>query len=380
MARETKKDYEKEARRIIGELSVTGMLFAEVSDILLDEYNKLPPLIQNQLIPTLRRTGGDNQAILEDGIIADVEKDEERKKYLRERLFSNDADLLNCMMYWGASHIIEKMQAEAVKHTHPNRYGVKFDMFHAIQHNSIYFPNDVELLHRHGYEFDRVMTLNGKQVDFTQYNLNTLKEENDSFEKNVNGLYSELQRVLPQYNALIEQYQKLEQEKQTASATRQRTIDREMERINKNYVKLMEKATTYWTDADIDSRDFISCRQRLLKAVELRCISPKNIQKIQNANIDGEVQRLQNNYAFFAEMKKLFQPATASNSEQQQHIANAKPITEIESSNNTLAKAANNEPIDKTNIPAVQKQQLGTIVNPENDDLVMNQTQQATNS
>jgi hypothetical protein len=72
--------------------------------------------------------------------------------------------------------------------------------------------------------------------------------------------------------------------------------------------------------------------------------------------------------------------SVSTNSPEKQHIAYAKPIEDMTSQNNTLAKASNNEPKDKSNIQTVQKQQLGASVKPENEDLVMNQTQQATNS
>ena len=378
MATNKKNMTDAELRQhLIGGFSITGMAFAEVADILNKEGQKLPPAIFNKVRPVIYEWSQGIISREDEYIIADVENNEPEKKRLREQQFLSDMNVVDTLIYYGASHIVEKMQAEAVKHTLPNSAGQKFNMFHAVQHDAIYYPNDVELLHRQGFNFDREQVINGKPVDFTQYNIDTLDTENASFEKNVDNLIKTFQKVNTQRNALIEQYQKLEQEKQTASARRQRAINREIEQINQEYQKVMQPITHYRVNAEADMQDFISCRQRLLKAVELNCVSPENIQKIQNVDMDSKVQRLQTNYIFFKRATDLLDGVSANNPEQQ-HIANAKPFTDLEAQNNTLANAANNEPVDKKNIQAVQKQQLGATINLENEDLVMHQTQQAT--
>ena len=365
-------------QNVLAGLSVTGLMLAEVQQILLDESKKLNPVIFNKIAPLIqeeRKTWNNN---LEDYIIAYVEKNEPEMQRLREKQFISDTNVLNTLMYNGASHIIEKMQDEAIKHTQPNKAGRKFNMFHAVHHNAIYYPNDIELLYKNGYNFDRTQWIGDKEVDFTQYNLDTIHEENNSFATNVNGLYEELERVLPERNRLIEQYQKLEEEREKASNNRKKSIEREMEELDTKYQTIMDGVNDYRLNAEIDLQDVISCRQRLLNAVELNCVSPENIQKIKDSPMDFHVKRLQINYNRFNQVKNLLDGVSANSTEQQQHLASAKPFTDLESQNSTLANASNNEPIDKTNIQAVQKQQLGTTVNLENEDLAIHQTQQAT--
>ena len=371
MAKNSSEMTNEEVRQyILGGLSLTGMGFSEVVDILNLEGRNLPKIIFNNVRPTIYEWSQNISTRQEEYIIAEVEKNEPEKKRLREQQFLSDMNVVNTLMYYGASHIIEKMQAEAVKHTRPNRAGRKFNMFHAVNHNAIYYPNDVELLHKQGFNFDREYINNGKKVDFTQYNIDTLDAENDSFSNNVTNLIKTFQQANTQRNILIEQYQKLEQQKQTDSKNKEYEINQ----LNSKYQKIMQPITHYRVNAEADMQDFISCRQRLLKAVELNCVSPENIQKIQNVDMDSKVQRLQSNYIRFKRATNLLDNIAPNNPEQQ-HIAYAKPFIDIEAPNNTLAEASNNEPIDKTKM---QKAQLGFTVNPENDDLTINQTQQAT--
>ena len=373
----TKQMTNEEIRQhILGGLSITGMSFAEVVDVLNNEGKNLPSAIINKVRPAVYEWSQNISKREESYIIADVEQNEPEKKRLREQQFLSDMNVVNTLMYQGASHIIEKMQKEAVIHTRPNKAGRKFNMFHAIQHDSIYYPNDIELLYRQGFNFDRLNIINGKKVDFTQYNIDMLDKGNNAFENNVTNLIKTFQQSNTKRNTLIEQYQKLEQAKQTDSANHQ-TIDRAIEQINQEYQKVMQPIAHYRVNAEADMQDFISCRQRLLKAVELNCVSPENIQKIQNVDMDSKVQRLQSNYIRFKQTTNLLDSIT-SNHPEQQHIAYAKPFMDLETQNNTLASASNNEPTDKTSIQAVQKQQLGTTVNPENEDLALNQAQQAT--
>ena len=372
----TKQMTNEEIRQhILCGLSITGMSFAEVVDVLNNEGKNLPSAIINKVRPAVYEWSQNISKREESYIIADVEQNEPEKKRLREQQFLSDMNVVNTLMYQGASHIIEKMQTEAVKHTRPNKAGRKFNMFHAIQHDAIYYPNDVELLHRQSFNFDRKQVINGKQVDFTQYNIDTLDTENALFENNVTNLIKTFQHSNTKRNTLIEQYQKLEQAKQTDSANHQ-TIDRAIEQINQEYQKVMQPIAHYRVNAEADMQDFISCRQRLLKAVELNCVSPENIQKIQNVDMDSKIQRLQSNYIRFKQTTNLLDSITSNHPEQ--HIAYAKSFMDLETQNNTLASASNNESTDKTNVQTVQKQQLGTTVNPENEDLALNQAQQAT--
>ena len=373
----TKQMTNEEIRQhILGGLSITGMSFAEVVDVLNNEGKNLPSAIINKVRPAVYEWSQNISKREESYIIADVEQNEPEKKRLREQQFLSDMNVVNTFMYQGASHIIEKMQTEAVKHTRPNKAGRKFNMFHAIQHDSIYYPNDIELLYKQSFNFDREQVINGEKVNFTQYNIDILDKGNNAFENNVTNLIKTFQQSNTKRNTLIEQYQKLEQAKQTDSANHQ-TIDRAIEQINQEYQKVMQPIAHYRVNAEADMQDFISCRQRLLKAVELNCVSPENIQKIQNVDMDSKVQRLQTNYIRFKQTTNLLDSIT-SNHPEQQHIAYAKPFMDLETPNNTLASASNNEPTDKTNIQTVQKQQLGTTVNPENEDLALNQAQQAT--
>ena len=365
-------------QNILGGLSITGMSFSEITDILSNEENKLPTIIYNKTRPTIREWAQGNVSKLENYVIAEVENNTAEKKNLREQQFLADMNVVNALMYHGASHIVEKMQEEAVKHTKPNKAGRKFNMFHAVNHNAIYYSDDVELLHQQGFNFDREYPINGKKVDFTQYNIDTLDVKNDSFAKNVNNLIETFQDVSPKRNKIIEQYQKLEQEKEMVSDNLRTTIEQQQEQINQEYQKVMQPITHYRVNAETDMQDFITCRQRLLKALELNCVSPENIQKIQNVDFDSKIQRLQSNYIRFKQTTNLLDNVSANNAAQ--HMTNAKPNKEMESQNNTLASASNNEPVDKTNIHPTQKSQLGASINTENEDLAINQTQQATKS
>ena len=61
------------------------------------------------------------------------------KRAIKQEEFTTECLFINNLMRLGCSNVLEKMQAEAEKHTKADKNGRKFNMFSVIRHNSIYY-------------------------------------------------------------------------------------------------------------------------------------------------------------------------------------------------------------------------------------------------
>ncbi len=169
-----------EGDEFLRRLSVTGMIFPTVQELLQEEVKKLP----DQTIPGLKKRVAELPKLYEQYSVAFAEalqaNDEKAQKSIREKLFLEEVDVINLLIWFGHSPIIEKIQCEAEKFTLPNAAGKKFDIFWMVWHERVNCGRDVEILQRHGFDFDRSVLILGQQMDFTQYHLYQLQINRNS--------------------------------------------------------------------------------------------------------------------------------------------------------------------------------------------------------
>ncbi len=292
-------------RSFIQEFSLTGIMFPEVINILVTEVKKMPPNRASSVSKLTLDFNDRYVATARRYLEADRRGDTKSKRAIKQEEFTTECLFINNLMRLGCSNVLEKMQAEAEKHTKADKNGRKFNMFSVIRHNSIYYPSDIALMKSKGYDFNALHTINGQKKDFTTYNLELLNSSAERLEACSKGLYDSIRKVQEERNKMIEEYERLEAEKKKASATRKKAIEREIEELNKKFVELNREVDLYKAKGDVVIEEFIAARQRLLKAVELGVLSPENVAKIERANIPQIVENFQVPYARYMRLKQV---------------------------------------------------------------------------
>ncbi|MBQ8250802.1 MAG: hypothetical protein IJY92_02680 [Alphaproteobacteria bacterium] len=292
------------ANSVVAEFSYFGLAFREVGDVLVSEVQKLPP---NRASAVSKLALDFDDRCVANGkryVAASQKNDTASKKAIRQEEYLLECLFVNNLMRLGCSGMIEKIQAEAQKHTKPGPNGKKPDMFSVIRHNYIYYPSDIALMKKKGYDFNALHTINGKKMDFTTYNLGILTSSAAKLEACNKEMYEAVKAVQEERNALIEKYEKLEAEKKKASASRRKQIDQEIEKLNTEYKRISRQIDLARAKGDVIIEEFIAARQRLLKAVELGVLTPENVAKIEQAHIPQLVDSFQKPYAQFMRLKK----------------------------------------------------------------------------
>ena len=290
-------------RALLQEFTLTGVVFPEVSDILVSDIKKLPPNRASGAAKLTLELNDRYVQLAQKYFAAHQKKDLASKKALRQEEYITECLFINNLMRLGCSSSIEKMQKEGAKHTKADKNGKKFDMFSVIRHNYIYYPDDIALMKSKGYDFNALHTINGKKKDFTAYNLEFLTSAGANLESYTAEMYAAVKEVQTERNAMIEKYEKLEAEKKKASAARKKAIDKEIKVLNEQFSILNEKIDMARIKGDACIEEFIAARQRLLKAVELGVLSPANVAKVKQANIDEIATSFQQKYVKFTRMK-----------------------------------------------------------------------------
>lgn len=352
----------KPDRKMVTDFSITGLGHPEVLDVLVAEVQKLP---------TNRASSAAKLALdFDDRFDSNAKKyveainknDAATIKKVRQEEFTLECLFINNMMKLGCSHIIEKMQSEAQKYTKADKNGKKFDMFSVIRHNYIYYPSDIELMKKKGYDFNALHTINGKKMDFTTYNLELLKSAGQRLQTCTKGMYDSIKLVQDKRNAMIEQFEKLEAEKKKASAARKKAIDAEITELNKKFKTLNQQLDLYRAKGDVVIEEFVAARQRLLKAVELGVLSPANVKKIEQANIPQIAEAFQQPYAQFMRLKQvIYKDAEVSQTKNDKNKSVAKTDSSKAGVNKVLASSTTYSP-DEKDTATVAPLQLGTPV------------------
>lgn len=303
----------------IAEFSYLGLASREIGDVLVSEVKKLPP---NRASAVSKLALDFNERCVSNAkryVAASQKNDTASKKAIRQEEYILECLFVNNLMRLGCSGMIEKIQAEAQKHTKPEPNGKKPDMFSVIRHNYIYYPSDIALMKKKGYNFNALHTINGKKMDFTTYNLGVLTSSAAKLEACNKEMYEAVKAVQEERNALIERYEKLEAEKKKASASRKKQIDKEIEKLNKEYKQISRQIDLARAKGDVVVEEFIAARQRLLKAVELGVLTPENVAKIEQAHIPQMVDLFQKPYAQFMRLKKaIYKEEAGSQTTKQQ--------------------------------------------------------------
>lgn len=318
MAKKTTKKATKTSKnQPLSSFSVTGVAIPAVSDVMVAEIKKLPPNRRSAVAKlvldfneTFQKNGQRYQQAL-------AKKDATSQKKILQDEYVAECLFINNMMRLGCSDIIGKMQAEAQKHTPA---GKKFDMFQVIRHSSIYYPDDVVLMQKKGYDFDAKHTIGGKSVDFTDYNLGLLQSASARLDAHTKAMIDSIKVVQTERNQLIEKYQKLEAEKKKASAERTKTIEQEIKQLETAFKKLNQQVDSHRMQADSLVQEFVAARQRLLKVVTLGCVSNENLSQIKGANIPSLTEDFQASYIKYQRVKgAIYKDASAENNSQTQN-------------------------------------------------------------
>ena len=349
-------------KNIVSDFSLTGIGHSEVLDVLIAEVEKLPT---NRASAAAKLALDFDERYTSNGkryVEAVQKKDAAAQKAIRQEEFTLECLFINNMMKLGCSNIIEKMQAEAQKHTKADKNGKKFDMFSVIRHNYIYYPSDIELMKKKGYDFNALHTINGKKMDFTTYNLELLKSSGQRLAACTKGMYDSIKLVQDKRNAMIDKYEKLEAEKKKASAARKKVIEAEITELNKKFKALNQQLDLYRAKGDVVIEEFVAARQRLLKAVELGVLHPESVKKIEQANIPQIVEEFQAPYAQFMRLKQVIykdDELSQTNAEKQKsgsHVDSSKTGV------NKVLAASTTYSSDEKGEASVTPLQLGTPV------------------
>lgn len=354
-------------RKMITDFSLTGLGHPEVLDVLVAEVQKLPTN-RASAAAKLALDFDDRFDINAQKYVEAVrKKDTAAQKAIRQEEFTLECLFVNNMMKLGCSNIIEKMQSEAQKYTRADKNGKKFDMFSVIRHNYIYYPSDIELMKKKGYDFNALHTINGKKMDFTTYNLELLKSAGQRLQACTKGMYDSVKLVQDKRNAMIEQFEKLEAEKKKASAARKKAIDAEITELNKKFKALNQQLDLYRAKGDVVIEEFVAARQRLLKAVELGVLSPANVKKIEQANIPQIAEEFQQPYAQFMRLKQvIYKDAEVSQTKNDKNKSVAKTDSSKAGVNKVLASSTTYSP-DEKDTATVAPLQLGTPVDAQDN-------------
>lgn len=302
-------------KQTFASFSVTGIAIPQVSDVMVAEVKKLPPNRRSavaQLVLDFNDTFQKNGQLYQQAVSKKdlaTQKKAMQDEYIAECLFINN------MMRLGCSDIIEKMQLEAQKHT---ASGKKFDMFQVIRHSAIYYPDDVVLMQKKGYNFDAKQTIAGKSVDFTTYNLGLLQTASSRLDAHTKGMIDAIRVVQDERNKLIERYQKLEAEKKKATAKRVKAIDQEIKKLDTEFKKLNQQVDLHRAQADSLVQEFVATRQRLLKVVTLGCVGADNLSQIKTANIPSLTEDFQASYIKYQRVKTAIYNDSGSQDAQKQ--------------------------------------------------------------
>ena len=357
MARRTssgrRQPTEAEVDAFVREFNPTGFGTGRILRVFSSELRKLPQSVQEAIQPLYNEYAQASMDIAGRYSVAElVHEDKTEMQRLRDEMYLNDVRLMNGILLNGGMPILLAVEREgAVVH------------WNNIRHDYIFYPNDVEVLHQKGYNFNEPQNIDGQQMDFTAYNLNHIQYCSEQLGESVQGLLQGLNKT----NQLIARHQELEEQREAEkNATRRRQIEAEMERINNEYKATMNALYETQDMANQSVLEFSAARQRLMKALELNCLSSENIQKIQNANVGALLEGVQQNYEVLQRINAYMETTVAENGTRSvPHIATAEAYTTTPTA--TLAGAANNMEMFNQigNIPTAPK--LGSSVNMTED-------------
>ncbi len=331
MSKKLSVEQAQERQALLAGLSVTGISFAQVSTILLQEIKQLPAQTYNAVLGAVQNTGKTGLVCLDEYIKATVEGDVKKMQQVREKQFLSDVKLINALMYNDASHIVAKMQQEAQKHTNPDKNGHHFNMFQAVLPNAVYNPNDIRLLKENGYDFNKTHLIEGKKTDFVEYNLDEMQKNNLAFEKTVKLLSDELRLILPEKQELDMHKERLKAEQKKALQKDKQKIEAELEKIETRSNVITKKARQLQNEALSYSADFVWSYYRLMGAEAENVLSPENVQKIKSADILNQVEQMAQNLEVFTSMTNALSHVDRADKKEEKHT------------NKTLAASANNE-------------------------------------
>lgn len=332
MARRTssgrRQPTEAEVDAFVREFNPTGFGTGRILRVFSSELKKLPQSVQEAIQPLYNEYAQASMDIAGRYSVAElVHEDKAEMQRLRDEMYLNDVRLMNGILLNGGMPILLAVEREgAVVH------------WNNIRHDYIFYPNDVEVLHQKGYNFNEPQNIDGQQMDFTAYNLNHIQYCSEQLGESVQGLLQGLNKT----NQLIVRHRELEEQREAEeNATRRRQIEAEMERINNEYKATMNALYETQDMANQSVLEFSAARQRLMKALELNCLSSENIQKIQNANVGALLEGVQQNYEVLQRINAYMETTVAENGTRSvPHIATAEAYTTTPTA--TLAGAANN--------------------------------------
>ncbi len=349
-----KKQYsEAELDAFVREFNPTGFGTGKILRVFSSELKKQPQSVQDAIQPLYNEYAQTSIDIMGKFSVAKVvHEDTAEMQRLRDEMYLNDVRLMNGILLNGGMPILLAVEkAGAIVH------------WSNIRHDYIFYPNDVEVLHQKGYNFNEPQNIDGQQMDFTAYNLNHIQYCSEQLGESVQGLLQGLNKT----NQLIARHQELEEQREAEkNAARKRQIKAEMDRINNEYKATMNALYETQDMANQSVLEFSAARQRLMKTLELNCLSPENIQKIQDANVGSLLEGVQQNYEVLQRINAYMETTVADNGVRSvPHIATASAYTTTPAS--TLAGAANNMEMFNQigNIPTAPK--LGSSVNMTED-------------
>lgn len=280
---------------ILSGLSPTGLIFYEVTSVLMEETAKLNADTYQSLVPALKEFGRTGNENIEAYLNASFEKDDKKQIQIRDKQFLAETKLINALFYNGAADIVEKLQKKALTVVK----GPAINLFETVLPNAIYRPLDIALLQKEGYDFNRTHKIDGKETNFTKYNLDMIEGNNLSFEQKVKALSDELRRIMPEHQLLKEEKIKLEKQKEDASEQKKQKIEAEILKIEKSHKALLKNFEKIRKTTMPDAVEYVTAYQRLMFAKSLGAISKENLKLIEDADIKSQMERMSQNLHIF---------------------------------------------------------------------------------